>query len=172
MDTLDDLVLDQLTARVFQPERLAELLKELLDRTESGQQKLRSELKDLRKALRETDTRLSRLYEAIETEALALDDTLRRRIATLQQEREERIRLISMAERRLDAPRAALTPERVEVFARVLRQKLRDGDIAFRTAYLRLFVERVDVDDAEIRISGPKAEIGSASCRERVCMYG
>src|SRR3546814_16717436 len=68
MDTLDDLVLDQLTARVFQPERLAELLKELLDRTESGQQKLRSELKDLRKALRATDTRLSRLYEAIETE--------------------------------------------------------------------------------------------------------
>src|SRR3546814_9971096 len=91
MDTLDDLVLDQLTARVFQPERLAELLKELLDRTESGQQKLRSELKDLRKALRETDTRLSRLYEAIETEALAPDDTIRRRIATLLQEREGRI---------------------------------------------------------------------------------
>src|SRR3546814_10409563 len=99
MDTLDDLVLDQLTARVFQPERLAELPKELLDRTESGQQKLRSELKDLRKALRETDTRLSRLYEAIETAAIVLDDSLPRRMPPLYVGRKVRMRLISMAER-------------------------------------------------------------------------
>jgi site-specific DNA recombinase len=39
---------------------------------------------------------------------------------------------------------------------------LRHGDPAFRKAYLRLFVDRIEVDDAEVRIMGSKAALVKA----------
>ena len=49
----------------------------------------------------------------------------------------------------------AIPPEIVEQFGR--RENIRSGDVPFRMAYLRSIIERVEVDDASIRIVGEAA---------------
>jgi site-specific DNA recombinase len=49
--------------------------------------------------------------------------------------------------------------ERIERCGRLLRSALASGGLAFRKAYLRLFVDCVVVSDTEIRIRGPKASL-------------
>lgn len=39
---------------------------------------------------------------------------------------------------------------------------LRDEDFAFRRAYVRQFVDRVEVSEGEVRISGSKAALAGA----------
>jgi hypothetical protein len=40
-----------------------------------------------------------------------------------------------------------------------MRERLRKPNTAFRKSYLRLFVDRVEVDDAEVRIYGPTSAL-------------
>lgn len=49
-----------------------------------------------------------------------------------------------------------LTPELVGQFSTSMREHLASGDIAFRKAYLGSLVDRVEVNDREIRICGRK----------------
>ena len=49
-----------------------------------------------------------------------------------------------------------LTPEMVGQFSASMREHLASGDIAFRKAYLGSLVDRVEVDDREVRICGRK----------------
>ena len=68
-------------------------------------------------------------------------------------------RLAETTQRDIDAPRARITPRKIAAFTTAMGDQLRNGDGAFRKAYLRLFVERIEVDDREIRISGSKAAL-------------
>lgn len=56
-----------------------------------------------------------------------------------------------------------LKVERLAAFGNALRQQLANGDVQFRKAYLNLFIDRVEVDDAEVRICGPKAALARAA---------
>jgi hypothetical protein len=49
-----------------------------------------------------------------------------------------------------------ISPIVVERFGQVMREKLTTGEVPFRKAYLGSIVDRVEVDDAEIRIVGRK----------------
>ena len=53
----------------------------------------------------------------------------------------------------------AIPPEIVEQFGRTMRENIRIGDVPFRKAYLRSVIERVEVDDATIRIVGETATL-------------
>ena len=52
-----------------------------------------------------------------------------------------------------------LSSVNVDAFASVIQKHLSDPDSAFRKNYVRMFIERVEVDDDEIRISGPKSAL-------------
>jgi hypothetical protein len=58
---------------------------------------------------------------------------------------------------------SAITPEKIDCLAAVIREALRNDDPGFRKAYLRLFVGKVVVDDNEIRMSGPTAALEQAA---------
>jgi hypothetical protein len=73
------------------------------------------------------------------------------RITKLQQEREGLVRLISAAERELNAPAPDLSPAKLDAFACAVRHKLKNGPVEFRKQYLRLFVDRIEVSDSEAR---------------------
>ena len=70
-----------------------------------------------------------------------------------------------------------VTPARIESFGTLLSEKLRSpADKEFRRQYVRLLVDRVDVGNAQIRITGQKnillaaiaaREIGSVPKTER-----
>jgi hypothetical protein len=47
-----------------------------------------------------------------------------------------------------------LTPGKVRAFSAVLRSCLRSGEIGARRAYLRIFLDRVVLDDHEVRLRG------------------
>lgn len=68
-------------------------------------------------------------------------------------ENEERIR--ELKNRRV-LHRARISDERVIAFSQQVRERLRNGDPAFRRAWLHLFVDRVVIGPNEIRILGPK----------------
>jgi site-specific DNA recombinase len=54
-----------------------------------------------------------------------------------------------------------ITPDRLEAFSRLLRDKLESGDIQARKDYLRSVISQIEVDDAKIRIIGDKATLAA-----------
>ena len=44
----------------------------------------------------------------------------------------------------------------VDRFARVMRERLTTGEVPFRKAYIGSIVDRIEVDDAQVRIMGRK----------------
>ena len=46
--------------------------------------------------------------------------------------------------------------DKIEAFGRLMRERLTEGDIPFRKAYLGAIIDRVEVDDHQIRICGRK----------------
>jgi site-specific DNA recombinase len=154
--TLDGIVLDAFEQRILDPDRLTDVLANLTERATGSRSRMQDSLKALNKERREVEARLERLYAAIEDGTVPVDGTLRKRVARLQERREELIRLASINERRLSTPLKQVTPGKVDQFAKALRQRLRNGSPEFRKNYLRQFIANVDVGPEEIRISGPK----------------
>ena len=58
-----------------------------------------------------------------------------------------------------DIPAHVLSPKNVTRFSKALGAKLRDANPAFRKAYIRTFIDRIDVGEQEIHIRGPKAAL-------------
>ena len=57
---------------------------------------------------------------------------------------------------------AAIEPEAVEKFSRLMRENVASGAIPFRKAYIQSVVERIEVDDGVIRIVSDKATLEQA----------
>lgn len=162
MGKLDDLILQQLETRLFQKDRIGAILHELISRTTQKRDTLHTEEKGLRQELRKIEEKIDRLYDAVSEGLIGDKDGFRRNLSKLEQQRDELLRQASSMKRRRDMPINALTPKSIEKFTKAAKEKLRNPDSSFRKQYLRLFVDRVDVLDEEIRISGPKSALASA----------
>lgn len=159
MDFLDKLVLEHLARRVFVPERIGDLLAEHLTRSRDGAAESMRRAKEAGKELREIDTRITRLYEMVERGISPLDETLSARLAELRGRREEALRLKRAMERQRDLPSPPVAPGGILAFCEAMQAQLLRTDIATRKTYLRLFVERIEIDDAEVRMFGPKGAL-------------
>ncbi|MDX2145044.1 MAG: recombinase family protein [Rhodospirillaceae bacterium] len=161
MATLDTIVLDQLEARIFAPDRLKELLARVLDHASDQQSDARAHVADLNRRRREVEIKLDRLYTD-RAEGIAKDtDTFRRKAADYEGRLDALNRAIASATATRESPMDLLTPRNLERFATAMRNKLHENSPALRKAYVRHFVERVDVLPDEIRISGSKAALMS-----------
>ena len=172
MGLLDDLVIDQLSQRVLEPSRLKELLAHLAARTASNQNKRQDDAKALQRELRNTEQRMDRLFDALETGTVMDTNGFRNRLSTLERRQEETMRLLAMTKRKMDVPHEAITPGRIDAFAAVMRNKLKTGDNAFRKSYLRLFIDRVEVDDEEVRIRGSRQALEHAVSNQSAVQKG
>ena len=90
----------------------------------------------------------------VEERRLELTPSMNKRQSKLEQEREQFIRLVAMKERQLDQPIKHISESKLDEFSQDMRSRLDSGKPAFRKAYLQLFIDRVDVGENEIRISG------------------
>jgi site-specific DNA recombinase len=135
------------------------ILEALLAQYTANQDTDAARIEALRVAAREADLRVQRLYAAIENGVVDIaDPSLRNRLNTLKTQRDEAKRLCDLAE----APAMVvptITDDMLEHFAKDLRAKMLDGPIAMRKAYLQAIVDRIDVDDHEIRIFGRKDKL-------------
>lgn len=156
MPLLDDLVMNQLCEVILAPDRVRTLLAELSAKMGKGKDAHMESLKSLERQVRETETAILRLHEAVEKGTIPAGDTLYNRISTLDQKRDALMRDIATAKRRADRPETALTPAKIDAFIKAMREALTNGNPALRRAYVRLLVSTIEVDDGEIRISGSK----------------
>jgi hypothetical protein len=74
MEKLNDLVADHLEGQLLQPERLETVLAAALDRREEHAERRREHIAELNKRAAESELRLKRLYDAIESGVADLDD--------------------------------------------------------------------------------------------------
>jgi site-specific DNA recombinase len=161
MDRLDQLVASHLEERLLQPERLETILASVLDRRQERTERRREHLAELNKRATETDQRLNRLYDAIESGVADLNDNaLKERIAGLKAIRDQAKADAERAQTALDhAGQQALSPDMVQTFARAARQRLRCENGGYRRDHLRALAQRVEVADKEVRIMGSKSEL-------------
>lgn len=161
MDKLDHLVARHLEERLLQPKRLETILSSLLDRRQERAERRREHLADLNRRITETDQRLGRLYDAIETGVAALDDMgLKDRIANLKAIRDQAAADAERIRATLDSSgHRAVTPDMIDALSETARSSLRIEGGGYRRDHLRAFAQRVEVADDEVRIMGRKLDL-------------
>ena len=170
LDVLDELVLDEFIARVLQPDRMRSVLADYLDHSEAAEAERRNRLGHLRAAHTEADGKIRRIVQMVSNELLAPDDpAVRAELDPLKARRSELANRITQLQRESGHGNSsrALTPQKVEEVGRVIEAALRDGDPQFRREDLRLFVDRVEVGETEIRIIGPKPALATAATADQ-----
>jgi DNA invertase Pin-like site-specific DNA recombinase len=164
MAGLDDLVVDQLAERIFDPGRLTELLQGYLDDSQQADHGRRQRLGRLKAELTETEGAIQRLLALVEKGHLDLDDpALGERLRSHKANRSKLSEEIALATSPQKIGQLTITPSKLERVAGLMRQALKSGPIEFRRAYMRMFVHRVVVSRREVRISGPKSALARAA---------
>ena len=103
---------------------------------------------------------LRRLYALVEDGVTDLDEVLKVRLADIKADRD---RARSALERiKGQSPAARIDRAKIERFGSLMRENITSGDVPFRKAYLRSFIDTVEVDDRVIRIHGSKSTLEQA----------
>ncbi|WP_294641461.1 hypothetical protein [uncultured Aureimonas sp.] len=154
-------MVEHLSERLFTTERLTELLTSITgDRAEKVAE-VDGRIIALQREATDAEEKLKRLYRMVEDGITEMDDILRERVGSLRLDRER-------AQAALDRVRAQMVPSQVipskivEQFGQAMRENIRSGDVPFRKAYLRSVIDRVEVDDATVRIVGDTATLEQA----------
>jgi site-specific DNA recombinase len=161
MEKLDALVAGHLEKRLLDPKRLETMLASVLDRRQDRTDRRRTHIAELNKRATETDLRLNRLYDAIESGVAKLDDAdLKDRIATLKVTRDQARVDADRASALLDSTsQQAITPAMLSKFAKTARERIRLPSGGYRRDHLRALAQRVEVDEREVRIIGSKGDL-------------
>ena len=162
MGRLDTLVLEALEEKVFAPDRVKVILSALAERYAEVSKGSQEDEKRLRAELRKTEEKIDRLYDAVADGHIKDGDGLRRNLAKHEQRREELLRQVSSKKRVRQVPGDLLSQANIEKFVATARRRLRDPKSDLRKKYVGLFVDRVEVRDGEVRISGSKEALAAA----------
>jgi hypothetical protein len=158
MDKLDGIVVNEVTKRVLEPQRLTEMLQDYVKASSDREQGDRGLIAKLRREQSEAEAGIRRLLELVEKGLMHAEDTeLRDRLIALKLQRDELAKEVSDVQKRLSSGEPQITPEKVNKVALLLRDKLHHGPSELRQAYARLVMEEVAVTGEEIRISGSKS---------------
>ena len=161
MEKLDALVANHLEKRLLDPKRLEEVLATVLDRRQERTGRKREHIAELNKRAAESELRLKRLYDAIESGVADLDDpALKKRIANLKSGRDQAKADAERASAMLDSTsQQAITPAMLRKFALAARERIRLPGGGYRRDHLRALAQRVEVNDGEVRIMGSKGNL-------------
>ena len=161
MEKLDRAVVDHLEWRLLDPQRLAKMMDQLLERREEWNERRRGHITELRKRSAEAEAKLKRVYEAIENGVInATDPSLKDRIAELASIRDQAQLDAERSSASIERLGPAITPESLRRFALAARHKLRNKDGTYRRDHLRALAQRVEVvNRSQIRIMGAKTEL-------------
>ena len=155
MDKLDGLVTTHLMDRLFAPERLDVLLASVVARRAERSASVDERIAGLQQRADDADERLRRLYTMVEDGVAVMDDLLKDRITTLKAERETTYATLTRARGGSVAP-IVIPANKITAFGNLMRDRLMAGGIPLRKAYLGAIIDRIEVDDYQIRICGRK----------------
>jgi hypothetical protein len=158
MDRLDAIVLDYLSERLFEPERLGELLKSFLDQAQNGKTKLKEKLRQTREARGDVDAKIARLLALVENGAMdATDPALKERLVALRLQKTELEQDIVRFQEAQQAGTATLSDEMLGTLSVAMRKRLVEGPQELRQAYMRLILENVVVGHHDVHLEGSPA---------------
>jgi site-specific DNA recombinase len=167
-ERLEQAVVAQIRERVLNDEWLEDLVTLVNKELDVSHGMLADKMEAIDSEMGEVRLRLSRLYDALETGKLAIDD-LAPRI------KEQRARELELSKARLAVEAEMLThgpnhvdAETIKAHARDLKAILEEADLASSKAFLKTFVKRIEINgnDAVIRYTLPVPPTGEM--RDRV----
>lgn len=163
MEQLDDLVVGAVARHLVQPERLTALLQTWLDRSATAVAERAAELKRLRARLTQLEGESVRVIRLVRNETLSPDDPqVASELGNIRAQKASTQADIAVLERQLDAGDRRITPAIIAKFSDLLRHKLHEPDGRTRKEYIHLLVDRVEVGDREVRITGRNAMLERA----------
>ena len=158
---IEKLVVGALLDQLLQPERVSAILMTLKARRDDRQASADRRLVDLARQVTDAEERLSRLYASIEAGTIdGTDPTLRERVSALKTTKDRASEALEYA-RKSSAVPIEIDPIAIDRFTRLMRERLVDGDVAARKAYLSAVVDAIVVTDSTIRIIGSNDNITS-----------
>lgn len=160
MEKLDNLVLEQLAEKVFAKERLQVMMAELRKQLRSSKDDHQERINELNRQIKKIEERQHRLIDAIEMGTIELDETTQRRAQQLKASREALF--IEMAGVRRDTSLPSveyLKASQVDVFGKVLREKLLESGSPLAKSYLNILVDEIVVQDKTATIRGSYAAL-------------
>jgi hypothetical protein len=162
MEKLDGLILEAVANRVFTPERMEVMMKELQHNLKNSHADHDEQLKTLTKELDAVKQQQDRLYEAVEKGLLPLDGTLQERVHKHQARRQEVLTELAGLRRQKELPLAQLGRKHIQAFCAALKEKLRDKASNFGKDYLKLLVNEIRVEKKEVRLTGNYTSLAGA----------
>ena len=160
MDKADEMVLDAVSQKVLEPNRLSLLVAQMAAKAAGKGNDIATEITRHRKSLEDATKRLARIYNAIEDGfADHNEPMLRERVDALRLQRIEHETAIAQLGRRKSINPIALDAAKLGQFSDAIKSRLRSADPAFRRQWLRLFVAEVCIGPKQIRITGPNDAI-------------
>ena len=134
----------------------------VLDRREEHAERRREHIAELNKRAAESELRLKRLYDAIESGVADLDDPALKdhRIDGLKAIRDQAKADADRAQAMLqNTGQKAVTPQMLRKFAATARERIRLEGGGYRRDHLRALAQRVEVAEGEVRIMGSKSRL-------------
>ena len=164
MEKLDAVILRTLAERVFTPERVKNMLRELQTRLKAAKEDHNEELKIFSRELEEIKKGSDNLSEAVEKGKLPINDSLTERVHKHQARRQEI--LIEMARLRgqKEMKISSLGKNRILTFCKSLKEKFQDRTSNFGKEYLKLLVDEIRIVKEEVHLSGSLAALTGALC--------
>ena len=151
-EKIEKLVIEQIKQKVLTQECLETLVKLVNEELDSAHGLLKDELDMIDAELNDVKARLSKLYDALETSKLSLDD-LSPRIKELKAHQDE----LTGARVQVEADMVVEGVQHVEVeavkaYAQDLRNLLEEGDFTQSKTFLRSFVKKVIINGDKAKI--------------------
>jgi site-specific DNA recombinase len=160
MDKLDQLVTSHIADRLLVPDRITDLLAEIIERRAMSRGEVRDRIDQLSREASAAEDKLRRLYALVEDGVTDLDDVLKTRLTDIKADRDRARSALDRIKERSSA--ASIDRVKIERFGALMRGNITTGDIPFRKAYLRWLIDAVEVDDGLIRIHGSKSTLEQA----------
>ena len=148
-EKFENLVIDQIKKHVLTPENLTQLVKIVNRELDSNMQSYEAELDVISRAVNDTNKRLGRLYDAIETGKISLEDLvgrireLRQQLEQLQAKKMEVE--INMSDKRVEL----VDLDTVTAYVSEMQEILNESSLTERRAFVRSFVNKIQVTGNE-----------------------
>lgn len=151
-DRVGAFIIDRIKGYILTQENLAELVRLTNEELAQTSEQERERLGILQAQIAEVDSRLGKLYNALETGEFKSGE-LAPRIQALFQKKEELQQAKAEAEEALCFKAVDIAePQVVRDYANDLRSLLAGSCIAEQRGFLKSFVERIELDDSEVKV--------------------
>lgn len=164
MEKLDSLVLGTVAERIFTPERVELMMKELQDGLKHAQADQHEQIRLLTKELEDVKQQTDKLYDAVGKGYLPLNNSLQEHSHRHEVRRQEILMELASLKRQKEMPLKKLGKKHIAAFCSALKEKLCDKASNFGKEYLRLLVDEIKVVKKEVHLSGSYSALAGALC--------